>query len=157
MTLAIYGQKCGIEFEEVERDALSFLELLEERTEEDNNHFTLDDIYTALDCYNEKYVRFPRKDLERITGISMPANKRNGRKREIHIKSLNAIRKFRRDELNEDEYQNNGRPQGSGTKEHIVKEYRKKNPNTTMYRCQKETGLSKNTIKKYWNLIKFDL
>lgn len=66
--------------------------MLEKRTEEDNNHFTLDDIYTALDCYNEKYVRFPRKNLERITGVSMPANKRNGRKQKEHINMMNMIR-----------------------------------------------------------------
>ncbi|WP_277285524.1 hypothetical protein [Sneathia sanguinegens] len=66
--------------------------MLEKRTEEDNNHFTLDDIYTALDCYNEKYVRFQRKDLERITGVSMPANKINGRKQKEHINMMNMIR-----------------------------------------------------------------
>lgn len=155
MTLAIYGQKCGIEFEEVERDALSFLELLEERTEEDNNHFTLDDIYTALDCYNEKYVRFPRKDLERITGVSMPANKRNGRKQEQHLVRARTVQII--DYPNGEWRNKKGKPIGTGTKENIVKEYIKKNPKSTMYRCQKDTGLSKNTIKKYWNLIKFDL
>ena len=104
---------------------------------------------------NLKYYKknFPEWYQKIITGVSMPANKRNERKREIHLKSLNAIRKFRRDELKEDEYQNKSKPKGSGTKEEFIKEYRKNNQNLTMYRCPKDTGLSKNTIKKYWKLI----
>lgn len=151
MTLAIYGQKCGIEFDEVEQDALSFLDMLELRTEEENNHFTQDDIYTALECYNEKYVRFPRKDLEKLTGVDMPPNKRNGRKQSDHIKMMNMIR----DVINQNTEWNkkgNGRRLGSGTKEQIVINYKKMNPEASMYKCQKETGLSKNTIKKYWNI-----
>lgn len=123
--------------------------MLEKRTEEDNNHFTLDDIYTALDCYNEKYVRFPRKDLERITGVSMPANKRNGRKQKEHINMMNMIR----DVINKNVDWNkkgNGRPQGSGTKENIVKEYRKNNSTAKKIECYRDTGLSRITIDKYW-------
>lgn len=98
--------------------------MLEERTEEDNNHFTLDDIYTALDCYNEKYVRFPRKDLERITGVSMPANKRNGRKQEQHLVIARTVQII--DYPNGEWRNKKGKPIGTGTKENIVKEYIKK-------------------------------
>lgn len=150
MTLAIYGQKCGVPFEEVEKDALGLFDFLENKTEEDNNHFTLDDIYTALECYNEKYVTFPRKDIEKITGIRIDANKRNFRKQEEHLLRARTVQKI--DFPNEEWRNKDGRPKGSGTKEEIVKEYKKNNPTATMYRCQKDTGLSKNTIKKYWNL-----
>lgn len=56
----------------------------------------------------------------------MPANKRNGRKQKEHINMMNMIR----DVINKNVDWNkkgNGRPQGSGTKENIVKEYRKNN------------------------------
>jgi len=41
----------------------------------------------------------------------------------------------------------NGAPQ----KKDIVVAYRQKHPGCSQYRCQKETGLSLNTIKKWWN------
>ena len=34
MALAIYAKKCGISYEELERDAFGFLEILDNRTEE---------------------------------------------------------------------------------------------------------------------------
>ena len=36
------------------------------------------------------------------------------------------------------------------TKEHIVKEWQEANPTGTQYRCSKDTGISINTVKKWW-------
>ena len=41
-----------------------------------------------------------------------------------------------------------GRPEGSGTKEQIVKEYREKNPTARKSDCIRDTGLSKMTVYK---------
>ena len=43
-----------------------------------------------------------------------------------------------------------GRPKGS-TKEKIVKEYRKNNPNARKCDCIKATGLDKKTVYKWWD------
>ena len=40
---------------------------------------------------------------------------------------------------------------GAPTKEKIVAAYRKKHPEATRYRCSVDTGLSINTVKKWWN------
>ena len=39
---------------------------------------------------------------------------------------------------------------GAPTKENIVREWQEQNPKGTQYRCAKETGLSVNTVKKWW-------
>ena len=33
----------------------------------------------------------------------------------------------------------------------ILDQHRKENPEGTKYQCVKDTGLSKNTVKKWWN------
>lgn len=79
----------------------------------------------------------------------MLANKMNCRKRKEYIKMMNIII----DVINQNNTWNkkrNRRKLVSGTKDKVVIEYKKNNPNATMYRCQKDAGLSKNTIKKYW-------
>lgn len=152
MALAIYGQKCGIPFEEVEQDALSFFDYLEDKTNDLNNHFTLEDIYHALDCYNEKYVRFPRKVISQLTDVSIPPNKRNYLKQKEHLEIARAIQEIKNRQQNKNWRDNNGRK----SKEDIVLEWKNKNPNGTKKQCKEETGLTYPTIRKYWNKVKID-
>ena len=43
--------------------------------------------YTHLDGYKRQdYVTFPRDDIAKISGLSMPVNKRNWRKQEQHLR-----------------------------------------------------------------------
>lgn len=39
---------------------------------------------------------------------------------------------------------------GAPTKEQAVKEYQRLHPEATRYQCHKDTGISVNTIKKWW-------
>ena len=91
-----------------------------------------------------------REWIEDNTKVIIPANKRNYRKQEAHMKILNNTRKFRRDELGEDEYKNNGRPKGSGTAEQTVREWQESHPAGKKADCIRETGLSKPTVYKWW-------
>ena len=149
MCLAIYGVKCSKPFDEVKADALSLVPFLNDINPEEP--FTSDDCLTALECYDLRYCTFPIKDIEKISGISIQRNKRNGRKKENHIKIVNEMRKFKREVLGEDEYQNNGRPKGSGTAQHKVQDWRRNNPFRTKADCIRETGLSKPTVYKWWD------
>lgn len=55
------------------------------------------------------------------------------------------------------EYMRSRRPanwqnkKGAPTKAAAVQKYRADNPDATMYRCSKDTGISPNTIRKWWN------
>ena len=44
---------------------------------------------------------------------------------------------------------NNGRPKGSGTKEKLVKEYIRKNPNDNPTEIARNLGISRTTVYKY--------
>lgn len=148
MSLAMYGLKCDIPYEEVKADAYSFLEEMESKTGNQDNHFTEEDIEDALKAYKESYMTFPRKDIEIVTGIPIPPNKRNYRKQEAHIQMMNMIR----DVINKNTTWNkigNGRK----SKKDEVIDYLRFNPRATKYQCVKDTGMSKNTVKKYWEEI----
>ena len=111
-----------------------------------DNKFTIADILSALEMYNDDYIRFPINSITRLTNIHIEKNKRNGRKQQEHIKYMNMIRKFKID-MGEISLKEKA---GRKTKESIVKEWQKENPKGTQYRCKKETQLSINTIKKWW-------
>ncbi len=96
MTLAIYAKKCGIDEDELRRDAFALLRPYDDMSVEDINRFTKDDVVCALEMFNEDYVTFPRDDIAKLSGLTMPVNKRNWRKQSEHIKLMNLIR----DEIN---------------------------------------------------------
>lgn len=144
MCLAIYAVKCDIPYEKLEKDAYDLIPFLNDINPEEP--FTVDDVNSALECYDDRYYTFPIKDIAKLSGIEIQKNKRNGRKQEQHIKMLNAMRIMKRDMLGEDEYKNSGRPD----KAKIVSDWRMANPTGKKVDCIRETGLSKPTVYKWW-------
>ena len=150
MTLAIYAKKCGIDEEELREDAFSLLRPYDDMSEEEINRFTKDDVVCALEMFNEDYVTFPRDDIAKISGLTMPVNKRNWRKQSEHIRLMNLIR----DDINgnKDWRNKNGRPIGSGTARERVSEWRQQHPEGRKADCHRDTGLDPKTIRKWWDL-----
>ena len=103
---------------------------------------------SAMDCLDDRYATFPIRDIEKLTCIPIPRNKRNYRKQADHIKIMNFIR----DEVNGNkEWRNkDGRPKGSGTKEQIVADWQAVHPTGKKIECERETGLSRHTVLKWW-------
>ena len=143
MTLAIYAVKCRIDEDELRRDAYRLLEVFDGLSYEDSNRFTKDDVVKALEMYNESYVTFPRNDIAKYSGIPIPANKRNWRKQDAHIQYMNLQRAFK---VSMGESTNGGRP----TVQQTVLEWRKKHPDERKSACIQATGLSKNSVYKWW-------
>lgn len=143
MVLSIYARKCNISYEELEKDAYELMPILNEKHKEP---FTEIDVKSALKSYDENYRMFPRKDIEKLTAISMPANKRNYRKQETHLKlargQLAILRELK--EVQE------GRP----TKDIEIFNWKLKNPKGTKAQCNRETGIDPKTIRKWWNTSK---
>lgn len=143
--LASYAVKCGISEDELRKDAYSLLEFM--NTLQDD--FTVDDIEGALNFYQESFVTFPRHEIELISGLDVPANKRNGRTQEQHLK----IARFARD-LNYENgasWRDNSPHSGRKPKADIVSQWRAIHPNGKPKECIKDTGLNKNTVYKWWN------
>lgn len=143
MCLVIYGVKCNLTLDQIKKDAYDLIPFLNDLNK--NEPFTSADVDSAMDCFDDRYCTFPIKDIEAISGIAIPKNKRNGRTQSDHIRLMN----FVRDELNNNSTWNkvgNGRK----SKQDIVQEWKKLNPEGSKYRCIKETGLSKPTVYKWW-------
>lgn len=155
MMLAIYAQKCGrydpkhnpnpVTEEELEHDLNELYEHMESLTETEDNHFGLNDIQDAMEAYQERWITYPRASISYMTGIAIPANKRNGRKQADHLKLMNYVR----DEINGNKEWNKV---GNGRKSQFetVQMWRAAHPDGRKIDCIRETGLSKPTVYKHW-------
>ena len=137
--LAVTAMKCGVSLDELERDAFGLIE----RFNKDENPFTKEDVLAALEGYDSAWFTYPVEKMAYRSDIPIEKNKRNGRKQDVHIKYMNNQRAFK---VEMGECTNGGRPD----KQKIVQKWRLKNPEGTKYQCVKDTGLSKNTVKKWW-------
>lgn len=150
MTLAIYAKKCEIEEDELHKDAFALLQPYDSMSEDDVNRFTEDDVVCALEMFNEDYVTFPRDDIAKISGLTMPVNKRNYQKQENHLEEARAIRDIRMKRQGREWFNKEGRPKGSGTAQEKVHKWQTVHPTGTKKQCKDETGLSYPTIRKWW-------
>ena len=141
MALAIYAVKCGISLEELKKDALELVPVLDLLSTDDSNRFTENDVLSALECYDLRYVRFPRYDIEKICDIRIDPNKRNSRPQAVHVKIMNSTR---------DILYPNGEWRGRKSKEAEVLRWKAENPKGSKAQCHRETRLSRTTIDKYW-------
>lgn len=148
--LAAYADKCGVSYDELERDALALVPHMESLTVREDNHFTDEDALSAISSYGDGIIHKLHRDrIERRTQIEIPANKRNGRKQMTHIAIVNNMRKFARDELGEDSYANNGRPKGSGTKCDAIRDYAADHPEANHSEIARALGVSRPTVIKW--------
>lgn len=151
-TLSCYALKCGIGYEELAADCFGLLEKYDSLGKNKSERFTEKDVLSAIAAFeDDKNYLHTRQYISDKTQIPIEPNKRNGRKQKEHLDRVNKIRKFRRDVLEEDEYINNGRPVGSGTKQEIVQRWREEHPDGRKVDCIRETGLSKPTVLKWWD------
>lgn len=142
MTLATYAIKCDVDLKQLKEDALSVKDLLNKDCKEP---FTNADIKSALTAYSESYRHYPIHTIVNRTGLEIKRNKRNGRKQEQHIKIMNAIRDI---EHPNGEWRNKeGRP----SKQEIVKQWRILHPSGRKIDCERQTGLSRPTVLKWWS------
>ena len=148
--LASYAVKCDISEDELLTDAFSLLTFLDDMSDDEHNRFTKRDILDAMQFYQESYVTYSRREAERVSAISMPANKRNYRKQEVHLMGARAIQEIN-DKVNETNWRKgNGRPKGSSKQRKIVEAWQKEHPDGKKADCIRETGLSKPTVYKWW-------
>ena len=141
MCLAIYAVKSGVSYEELEKDALDLVPFMNDLSPE--NPFTEEDVYSALECFDSRYITFPVEDISRLSSIEIQKNKRNGRKQSTHLRIARNTLEILNDEAE--------KPlQGRKSKADIVRAWQRKNPEGTKAECIRETKLSKPTVFKHW-------
>ena len=147
MCLAIYGVKCGVPYEQVEKDVLEFVPFMNAINPDDP--FTVSDAESALECYDHRYCTFPIKDIEVVSAIPIKRNRRNGRNQKTHLKVARMIQQLNDEERGTNWREGNGRPAGSGTKEKIIGEYVTAHPNASVSEIAKALGVSRTTVYKH--------
>lgn len=144
MMLSIYAIKCDIDEDRLLLDMYELLPIFDERTTDEANHFTLDDLMDALQAYNDKDLyTYPVASIQNRSGLVIPRNKRNGRKQAEHLEYMRFMRGFKH---KYGESSLGGRP----TKEQAVVDYIAAHPWETKSAVAKELGISRPTVAKYW-------
>lgn len=141
MCLAIYATKCDIPLEQLKEDMQEAFEYLK-NVEHGDNKLTQVDVESALETYSKEYYNFTIDDIEKLTNLRIERNKRNGRKQDEHLRRARAV---------QDVDYPDGSWRGNKSAKTKVKEYRMNNPKSKPKECIAETGLSKNTVYKWWN------
>lgn len=148
MALAIYGAKNDVPLETVKKDAYELIPFMNSLNPDEP--FTKGDCKVALECYDARYKTFPVKDLEKITGIPIPSNKRNGRKQSLHLRLARASRDILCEDRGKTDWrEGNGRPKGSGTKGDQVRALREAHPDASISELSQISGISRPTLYKY--------
>ena len=147
--------QCQIEPEQVEKDCRMVAERLEELTVSEDNHFTEYDIMCALRTYyvaDEKAYRRRTEFISKKTGIPLTPNKRNGLKRKDHLEIARAIQTIKDRQQGKNWREGNGRPKGSSQQKEVVRKWRIAHPEGTPKDCIADTGISKNTVYRWWSV-----
>ena len=147
LELVALATQCDIPFERLETDAQLLTRFLDTKTiDAVNNPFTDYDMECALSMYGDEESYNRRVEfVEQATNIKCPKAKRNGRTQAEHIRIMN----FVRDDINGNkDWRNTG---GAKPKWEIVQDWKSKHPNGKKADCQRDTGLSKTTIIRWWD------
>ena len=172
--------KCGIPFEEAMKDAEAMQEMLNKLTKHVNNQFTMQDVRDASLYYNEESHYMKANTIRAKTKIDLPEGKRHiGKDQDgrtirntqhdwlqadtVQVKgsdgrmkeSVNVCKANR--ELALQKAREEGRITGRPKKDKVVSEWRRANPDKDMKTCADETGLSINTVKKWWEAAPVNL
>lgn len=143
MTLATYAIKCGISRQELEKDALAMIPAMNKK----GDPFTEDDVLHALEAFSDSYSHYPIKTIVARTDLPIERNKRNGRKQADHLRRCRVVQK------SDDEFNGTNWREGNGrkVKAEAVYNWRQAHPEGLKIECERETGLSRHTVIKWWS------
>lgn len=144
MCMSIYASKCDVPKAKLRKDMQTVFEEL--KTIEHENPLVKEDMESALEAYSKEYWNFTIDNISKLTDVRIEKNKRNGRKQSAHMRRITLLRD---DDYPDGSWRNkNGRP----TAQQIVCEWREANPEGRKIDCQRETGLSRPTVLKWWDV-----
>lgn len=140
VALAAYAVKCGIDRDELERDAEELRVVLDSR--DPGNPFTRKDVRDALTASRPGMVRYPIDTIAKRAGIPIEKNKRNGRKQEQHLQLMRGIKSVK-SQMGEDVL--GGRPK----KCDLIRSYAADHPEANHSEIARALGVSRPTVIKW--------
>ncbi len=144
---ACYAAKCpDVTYEELEAWAHRVRPMLDAMTAKPDNSFTEKDVQAAIAVYgNPISVKLRRDKVAEKTQLPMPRNKRNGRKREVHLMGARAIQEIN-DRVNGTDWRaGNGRK----PKRDTIRSYAVEHPEASQREIAAALGVSKTTVNKW--------
>ena len=169
--LAALAWKCRISEEQLRHDLLSLLPYYNKGAK---RIVKPKEIESAIKMYNPKAMTTPRERSEDWLGWKFKETKRNGRKRWDHLQADKWIEIIKNDDGTETKRRRanickenrelaiqdmieagelHGRPEGSGTKAQLVRDWRDAHPNGKKIDCERELHLSRHTVLKWWDEV----
>ena len=159
LTLVVYAVKCDIPREEVYADACGLVDKMDSYTEEEDNHFSVEDVDDAMKAYDNNYNKWPIHTIEATTLLHIERNRRNGLKQDMHL----LLARQRQDTMRKvqgkgDWREGNGRHKESyvsvenSSKAKMITQWRKEHPESkNKSACARDLNLSRNTVIKWWD------
>lgn len=141
--LTVLAWKCKVPEEQLRHDLLSLLP--------DYNKAGVTrlvkpkEIESAIKMYNELAIDTPKERTEDWLGWKFVGARRNGRKQAEHLRRARITQTA--DYPNGEWRNKEGRP----TKAQLVVEWRAAHPEGKKEDCHRDTGMSRDTIRKWWN------
>lgn len=136
--LSAIAYKCGVDRDELERDLNG---LLPEYNKKSERKVTVKEIRSAMKMYNSKAALTPRESLEHWQGWEYKPIKRNGRKQAEHLKRARLVQTL--------DYPD-GEWRGKQSKQDIVLQWQRDNPEGRKCDCIRDLGVDRKTVSKYW-------
>lgn len=153
--LTVVARKCEYPKEHLEQDLLRLLEYYNQI----GKHMGQNEINKALKMYNDKALRTKSETLEFWFGWEF---RRDGQKKLAKKKEKGIYVKRSRKQICEmarkiqDAYYPDGEWRyrgGAPTKQDLIREWRAAHPDSTPKECIQATGISKNTVYKWWKSV----
>lgn len=144
MCLAIYAVKCDVSKTQLKEDMQRVFKKL--CSIEHENPFTQRDIESAMEAYDKEYYCFTINDIEKLSGVRIDRNKRNGRKQYVHLMGARAVQEIN-DKVNGTNWRDGN---GRKPKCEIVYEYRKNNPEASVSEVARALRISRPTVYRWW-------
>lgn len=142
--LFIYAIKCRVPYDEVMSDAMQLVPLFDARTVKPDNAFTAADVMAASKYYKPSYSRFSIKAIEAKTHIMIPRRLHHYRPQAVHLARARAVEAI---DYPHGEWRNTA---GAPDKKAIVAQWRMAHPDGRKIDCERDTGLSRHTVIKWW-------
>ena len=145
--MCAYALKSGVSAEEVLKDMQKIYEQFSAMTTIDNpNYLTTEEMLKAYrQYYHPEFKHISIASIEKLTGFSIPKNRRNYRKQAVHLEIARLAQKLKYG----DAWRYHG---GRPTAEKLVQAFRMAHPYATKAECQRETKISYTTIRKWWDV-----
>lgn len=149
MAMAVIAVKCGIPFKRLEEDAWKQAYIWHEDVRKYATVFNLKNVPSALRMYDEKYRKVTKEQLEEWLGWSFHSSvKRNGQSQKDHLEEARMLRDLRMKRQGKKWTDGNGPKPKKGQ----VKAYLKAHPDANKSKIARETGLSRTTVIKWYDI-----